>query len=186
MLGHADAGCDTGGVIRKVCVVGNTASGKSYLANRIDQALRLPVTHLDRLYWASDWSHASRAGFLAAHQALLANDGWVIDGCFAEFGLADRFRAADVIVFVDRPVSACVRRAASRRGTRRDDLAGDDATMGWRLTLLFLLEMILFPIIDRPRIFKAANGCHARRYRITSWSQEDALIDTLVGADANR
>jgi len=160
-------------------VVGNTASGKSHLANQIGETLGLPVTHLDRLYWRADWTHATRAEFLQAQRALLDQDVWVVDGCFAEFGLADRFNAADVVVFLDMPVWSCLKRAVSRRGTRRDDLAGDDTAMGWRLTLGFLAEMILFPLVDRPRIFRAARSCQAERHRITSWDQENALLDTL-------
>ena len=173
-------------MIRKVCVLGNTASGKSHLAGRIGEALGLPVTHLDRLYWHSDWSHASRAEFLADQRGVVSQDRWVIDGCFSEFGLADRFQAADVIVFLDRPVWESVRRAARRRGTNRDDLAGDDEAMRWWLTVAFLAEMVLFPLVDRPRIHKAARMCQARRYRVTSWDQEDALIAKLTCGDAPR
>jgi len=168
-------------VIRKVCVVGNTASGKTHLANRIGLALGLPVQHLDQVYWQANWRHVSRDEFVAAQRQLTADDCWVIDGTFGEFGLTDRFRAADAVVFLDMPTWSCVHRAVSRRGDHRADLpaGADDATMGAGLGLAFLAEMVLFPLLDRPRILRAVRSSKALFVHPRSWADEDDVIMTL-------
>ncbi|MDR1807435.1 MAG: hypothetical protein LBR33_05910, partial [Propionibacteriaceae bacterium] len=136
-------------VIRRVCVVGNAASGKSCLADRIGLALGVPVHHLDRVYWRADWTHVSRAEFLAAQKALVSGEAWVIDGCFSEYGLRERFAAADLVVFLDVPALACVRRAVARRGGSHVGLpdGADDSRMALGRTVAFLAEMLLFPVL---------------------------------------
>lgn len=174
--------CQTGEVIRRICVVGNTASGKSHLAGRLAAQLGLPLTHLDQVYWQAGWSHVSRTEFLAAQRDLIAEPGWVIDGCFSEFGLRQRFEAADVVVFLDLPIGGCLRRAAQRRGDQRADLpaGADDARMGLGLMLAFLAEMVLFPLLDRPRILQAVRQSGVRLFRMRTWSDEEDLVVKLT------
>jgi hypothetical protein len=161
--------------------VGNTASGKSHLAVRIGQVLGVPVHHLDQVYWRADWTHAGRDEFLAAQRDLIGQESWVIDGCFAEHGLRDRFAAADMVVFLDVPAWSCVRRAAARRGAGHDGLAegADDARAGVGLTAAFLAEMLLFPLLHRPRILRAASARTGLLRRLRHWDDEDALLQAL-------
>ncbi|MDR1264691.1 MAG: hypothetical protein LBK42_03795 [Propionibacteriaceae bacterium] len=161
--------------------MGNTASGKSHLAKAISQTLSLPLHHLDQLYWHSDWTHASRHEFLQTQLKLIAAECWVIDGCFAEFGLDKRFQAADLVVFLDLSTVSCVRRASSRRGHQHDGLpaGADDAGMGLGRTLAFLAEMLLFPLVDRPRVLRAARRSGVALKRLRSWDEETGLIDEL-------
>lgn len=65
--------------IQKICVVGNTASGKSFFARRVGETLGLPVFHLDQIYWNADWSHVTRTVFQTRQEKLAAGSQWVID-----------------------------------------------------------------------------------------------------------
>ena len=167
-------------MIKKVCIVGNTASGKSFLAERAGQALGLPVFHLDQLYWRADWTHVSRTDFLQGQRGLIGRDQWVIDGCFSEFGLDGRFQAADAVVFIDRPAWSCLRQAVARRGKPQAGIAADtDTKMGWGLALAFLAEIVLFPLLDRPRILRAARRSSARFFVVREWTEEEGLLAAL-------
>jgi len=170
--------------IARVCVLGNIASGKSFLASRISDALGLPIAHLDQLYWRPGWSHVSRAEFLTRQRELLAEDRWIIDGTFSEFGLDDRFRRADAVVFLDVGATTCLRRALARRGDRRTDLpdGADDTALGPGRAASFLAEIALFGVWDRPRILRAARRNHARFFHLTSWNDEPDVLAALRAA----
>jgi len=167
--------------MKRVCVVGNTASGKSYFAGKIGQEFGLPVTHLDQIYWQPGWKRLVREQFLARVHDLIEQPGWVLDGCFAEFGLGPRFQAADAVVFLEMPTWSCVRRAVVRRGDNREDLPSgtDDKKLPLGLAIAFLVEIILFTILDRPRILSAARRTGTPLIRVRRWADEDQALAEL-------
>jgi hypothetical protein len=171
--------------MRRVCVVGNTASGKSHLAALIGEAFGLPVIHLDAVYWKPDWSHVPREDFLAAQQDLIGQERWVLDGCFSEFGLLERFRTADAVVFLDMPTWPCLRRAVSRRGDHSGALPADDRKLPVGLGLLFLTEIVLFKLLERPRILSAAKSSGTHFIRLRQWSDEDNILSELRDFESN-
>ena len=40
---------------RKVIVLGNNGSGKSYFSKKLADKTKLPLIHLDLLYWLENW-----------------------------------------------------------------------------------------------------------------------------------
>jgi len=171
--------------VRRVCVVGNTASGKSHLAGLIGKEFGLPVVHLDTVYWKPDWSHVPREDFLAAQQDLIGQERWVLDGCFSEFGLLERFRAADAVVFLDMPTWPCLRRAVGRRGDHSGDLPANDLKLPVGLGLLFLTEIVLFKLLERPRILSAAKTSGTRFIRLHNWADENRALSDLRGLESS-
>ena len=165
--------------VRRICVMGNTASGKSHLAGLIGREFGLPVIHLDAIYWRPQWSHMAREDFLAAQRDLISQEEWVLDGCFSEFGLLERFQAADVVVFLDMPTWSCLRRAAGRRGEHSGDLPADDRKLPVGLGLLFLIEIMLFKLLERPRILAAARSSGTQFVRLRRWADEDDALAEL-------
>jgi len=168
--------------IQRICVLGNTASGKSMLSGQLAARLNLPVAHLDQFYWRPGWTHVSPAEFVASQRALLAQDAWIIDGTFSEFGLTARFRAADAVIFLDVGAGTCLRRAIARRGDGREDVPADDERLGPIRSLRFLAAIASFGMVDRPRILRAARRTSVRFVRLTSWDDETAALDALEAA----
>jgi len=165
--------------VKRVCVVGNTASGKSHLAALIGDEFALPVIHLDAVYWKPDWSHVAHEDFLAAQQDLISQERWVLDGCFSEFGLTERFQAADAVVFLDMPTWPCLRRAMGRRGGHSGDLPADDMRLPVGLGLLFLTEIVLFRLLERPRILSVAMNSGSHFIRLHNWADENHTLAEL-------
>jgi adenylate kinase family enzyme len=99
--------------MRRIAIIGPTASGKSTLASRLARLLGIPVYHLDALYWRpgrvptpwDEWDESLRK--------IVARDEWIIDGNFTRT-LSERVEAADTVIFLDLPrrlsASAVVRR----------------------------------------------------------------------------
>ena len=87
----------------KVAVFGKPGGGKSTLARQIAATANLPLRHLDLLQYERGGARVPDDEFLRRHREALAQPRWVADG----FGTAEAFgamlRAADVLVYVDRP-----------------------------------------------------------------------------------
>ena len=64
----------------RIYVTGVAASGKSDLALRISDALRLPYVELDALYWKTNWVGATDLEMSDNLRQELSKDKWVIDG----------------------------------------------------------------------------------------------------------
>ena len=165
---------------RRVCLVGNLASGKSRLADRLAAELEAPIHWLDKLYWGPGWKPVKSRDFLARQREIIAGERWIIDGTFAEFGLAERFRAADAVVYLDVP--GAFRRSVLRRGDRRSDLpdGADDTRLGFKWAFLFTAEIVLFNVLKRPRILWTARRCHVRLYRVRDWPEIDSVVSALA------
>lgn len=88
----------------RVAVIGNAGGGKSTLCRRMGERLGLPVYTIDQVQWLPGWVHAGEAA-VAEHQARwLAGGRWIIDGFGGERLIAERFAAADTVIFVDLPL----------------------------------------------------------------------------------
>lgn len=114
--------------MRRVRVLGNSGSGKTYLSTRIAAILDLPHLELDALQHRADWEPAPRDEFRAGVAAFVATSeethaGWVVDGNYldATDGLLD---AADTHVWLDYSrwlvMSRVVRRTLWRMAVRRE------------------------------------------------------------------
>ena len=104
-------------VSQRICVVGNSGSGKTHLARRLADRLALPHVELDALNHRAGWIEAPEQEFRAEVAAVLARHveavgGWVVDGNY-------RSRIADVVdpdlyVWLDYPRHVVISRVVGR------------------------------------------------------------------------
>lgn len=96
----------------RVCVLGNSGSGKSTYAAR----LGVPALDLDAIVWEphqiavarpSSAVRADLAAFIAAH------DAWVIEGCYADL-IEAALPTCTELVLLDPGVEACLANARRR------------------------------------------------------------------------
>ncbi len=98
---------------KKILVVGNDGSGKTYFARRLAEKLDLPVYHLDKEYFRKGWGVTPREEWLEKHRRLLEQDEWIIDGYYPA-NLKERFLQADAVVYLDVPNLLCYRHLLKR------------------------------------------------------------------------
>ena len=101
---------------RKVVIFGNSGSGKSTLAGEMANSEGLTHLDLDTLAWLPGMPPERRP--LAESQREMdafcqANDGWVIEGCYADL-LEYVLPHASEIIYMNLPVEACVTNAKAR------------------------------------------------------------------------
>ena len=114
----------------KIAIIGHSGAGKSTLAARLGQLYRLPVLHLDRVFWREGWVQREHEQTLAAVERFLdehRQGGWVIDGTYGKLHFDRRMAEADLILFLDFAPLACLQRVTARywqyAGRTRPDLA---------------------------------------------------------------
>ncbi len=99
--------------MRRVSVVGTTASGKTTLARTLAAMLGCPHVELDALFWGPRWSMAELPIFRSRVAAVVAGDGWVVDGGYSD--VRDLVWArADTVVWLDYPLAVTLSRLMRR------------------------------------------------------------------------
>ena len=83
----------------RICIIGGSACGKSTLCARLGNIYDLPVTHLDQIYHepVGNWVPRPRDEFVALHDAVIAQDRWVMDGNYTST-FPQRFERSTAII----------------------------------------------------------------------------------------
>ncbi len=114
--------------MERILIIGNAGSGKTTFAKTLSQKLRLPLVHLDKLYWCGNWEHRTREEFDALLQAELEKPRWIIDGNFNRT-IPHRLQYCDTVFFFDLPTPVCLagitQRVLKNYGKTRPDMGGN-------------------------------------------------------------
>ncbi len=70
--------------LTRTLIIGNSGSGKSWLAQRLAEQLRVPWTDLDRIHWLSDEHSIARPRneALGMARGAASEERWVIEGVY--------------------------------------------------------------------------------------------------------
>ena len=109
------------GIGDKIIVLGCSGSGKSTFAKRLHACTRLPLIHLDNIWWKPDRTHISRDEFDQRLAVLLQGEKWIMDGDYSRT-YEVRFRACDTIIFLDYSEEECMNGIIDRVGKSRTDI----------------------------------------------------------------
>ncbi len=118
-------------------MIGSGGSGKTTFARALAEKAKLPLIHLDALYWSGGWTPTPNEKWDRVIEGLIARDEWVMDGNYGRT-LPTRLAACDTVFFLDLPRYVCVWRVFRRwivyRGRSRPDLAeGCPESLTWEL-----------------------------------------------------
>lgn len=115
---------------KRVLVIGCSGSGKSTLAIELGKRTKLPVIHLDNLFWGSNWQAVSNDTFRQLLQEELTKDCWIMEGNYNST-IATRIQYCDTIVYLDLSRITCMFRVLKRKfesgGKNRQDMANNQA-----------------------------------------------------------
>lgn len=113
--------------MNRILVIGCPGAGKTTLSRALGERLKLPVVHLDTLYWRDNWHHVSREEFDRLLREALDKPLWILDGNY-DRTLEIRLEHCDSVVFLDYPRIVClwgaVRRILRNYGKSRPDMGG--------------------------------------------------------------
>lgn len=109
---------------QRICIIGNGGAGKSTLAVKLGEEFKLPVCHIDKLYWLPNWVRRPKDEYLKLLEKVVCQDKWIIDGN-NKSTMPLRFQRADLIIFLDYSPFFCCYRAIKRmlQSVSRPDMA---------------------------------------------------------------
>jgi len=90
--------------MRKVAVFGNAGGGKSTLSKRLAEMTGLPLVALDLLQYKPGGGKVPHEEYKAAHNEILQQDRWIVDGYGSLDTIWERLEVADTLVYLDMPV----------------------------------------------------------------------------------
>lgn len=90
--------------MKKVAVFGNAGGGKSTLARQLAQHTGLPWHPLDKLQFLPGGKPVPHHEYLDAHQSLMTQEHWIIDGFGCIETLWPRLAEADTLIYLDLPL----------------------------------------------------------------------------------
>lgn len=91
--------------MKRISIIGNGGAGKSTLALALGRRSGIPVHHLDQVIWKPNWRAIPERQFRHAHDNLVAEESWIIEGVGYDSTIADRFDRSDAIVYLDFPIA---------------------------------------------------------------------------------
>jgi adenylate kinase family enzyme len=120
------------GDLRRVVIVGNAGSGKSWLAEWLARVLSVPAIDLDLIHWLPDGYSAARDQdtAIAMVQDAARADGWVIEGVYGWLA-REALPRATALIWLDIDVAECVANLKQRGQRRGADQASFDALLAW-------------------------------------------------------
>lgn len=135
--------------MKKVIVIGCPGSGKSTFSRELQRKAKIPLYHLDMMYWNADKTTVEKKTFLERLDAVINTDGWIIDGNYAST-MELRMEACDTVFFLDYPTDVCLDGVRARMGKPRSDMPWIEKTDDEE----FISYIKSFNESQRPQIFE--------------------------------
>ena len=107
--------------MKRMIVIGCPGSGKSTFSRALHERAKIPLFHLDMMYWNADRTTVSKETFLERLSDVMKGEEWIIDGNYAST-LELRISACDTVFFLDLPTKLCLEGVRQRRGAPRADM----------------------------------------------------------------
>jgi adenylate kinase family enzyme len=117
----------------RVVIIGNSGSGKTWLAAKMAKKDGLPVTHLDDLFWEPGGFDNKRPKetVLRLVEESRASHSWIVEGVFGE--LAKLYiDQADLLVWLDIDWDICRKRLLERGSESKKHMAREQSEEGLR------------------------------------------------------
>ena len=95
--------------LTRTLIIGNSGSGKSWLAERLSRHLQIPWTDLDQIHWLSD-EHSiprPRAEALGMARIAASEERWVIEGVYGWI-VSELLNRATALIWLSVEDEACV------------------------------------------------------------------------------
>ena len=101
--------------MKKVLIIGNSGSGKSWLSAHLSKQLNIKEINLDAVYWVPGGFNKKRSPEIVDSELakLCSESQWIVEGVFG--ALAEQLiSSADTLIFLDIDLDICEKSLISR------------------------------------------------------------------------
>lgn len=167
----------------RISIIGQPASGKSFLAERISKQFGIQHIHIDRIYFevrgrgrrpkTEEEKSRIRAHIKEKVEALIVQDSWVSDGWYSRVQPQITERA-DAVVYLDVPLMKrlCNHLYRATFEDRHEELAKWDEVR-------FIGDMFKRMFTHRPKMERFARENAAKVIRLKSHKEADQYFEEL-------
>lgn len=162
----------------RIAIIGNAGGGKTTLARSIAAKRQVSLTHVDSVQFLPELRRRPVEETEKILRELADEPAWIIDGFGPMDVMKDRFKRADLVIFVDfalwRHFFWASKRQVFARSHPRDELPPgcDEATIGRTLELYRIMLRVHREI--RPeliRFFESISTPVVRIQTLNAWTQ---------------
>jgi len=89
--------------MKRIAVFGKPGSGKSTLSKKLSSVTGIELHALDSIVYKKNGDRVDREIYDRAHEAILSQDSWVIDGFGPIDSFYHRLNKADTLIYIDLP-----------------------------------------------------------------------------------
>jgi len=111
--------------MERILIIGGNGAGKSTFSYALAEKRKLPLIHIDRIYWYGSWQVTPQEEFQRRVLEEARKPRWIIEGNNVR-SLAQRLEHADTVFWFDFPPIVCVKNILLRewkyRGRARPDM----------------------------------------------------------------
>ena len=169
--------------MKRILIIGSGGAGKTTLANRLGELLKIEVIHLDSFYWKPGWVETPKDKWINVVKELLQRESWIMDGNYT--GTLDlRLAVCDTVIFLDISRLACLWRVIKRKVTyqnkNRPELANGCHE---RVEMEFVKWIWTYPVRVRPKILNKLESFSNGRniFHLKSAKDVENLVYKIMG-----
>ncbi|OGO39561.1 MAG: hypothetical protein A2Z03_09485 [Chloroflexi bacterium RBG_16_56_8] len=176
---------------RRLIVVGATSSGKSTLAKRVAERLKLDFVELDALHWEPNWQEAPLEAFRARLEMAISSSAWVAAGNY-HVARDLIWPKAQAVIWLDYSFPLVFwrlfRRTIRRSVTREELWNGNRENFWWHLRLWsddsifrWMFKSYWRRKREYPLLFAEPSHAHLTVFRFQSPRETEAWLASLTG-----
>ncbi|WP_371804510.1 DNA topology modulation protein [Candidatus Lokiarchaeum ossiferum] len=145
--------------MKRIMIIGCAGSGKSTLAFNLGTTLKLPIYHLDKVFWKPNWVKISPEDWQQYISTIIQKESWIIDGNYSST-MEIRMRRANIIIYLDFPRFLCLWRVIKRRFQYNNKSRPDiNDQCNEKLDLEFLQWIWNYPKRSKPKTMQLLKQC---------------------------
>ena len=143
-------------------VIGGNGCGKTTFSRQLAEKLKLPLVHLDKLYWTEDWKPVADEVFDRLLLLEVMKPKWIIDGNISRT-IPFRLKYCDTVIYMDFSPIRCVwgsfKRVVTNYGKSRPDVGGYGTEKLDRKKLSFIKSTWYFNKNNRKKYYDMLDNC---------------------------
>ena len=127
--------------MERICIIGESGTGKTTLSNNLSKELNLPVYHIDGIHHLENWKERDKKERDRLILEKASQEKWIIDGTYRST-LQQRLEKADYVIYLDYSTMAQVigvlKRFIKNHGKEKDEIPGCKEKMSWKFLWLVI------------------------------------------------